>query len=96
MTRAQHFLQKCLHVRRRPVCASAQADQSLRCPPETALNPWLPTECLVNNEADLSLRCAHMYCCRKRCGPAHITIKCQELKETKPIKRITFKGMGYT
>ena len=25
--------------------ATAQSDHSLRCPPEDALDPWLPTEC---------------------------------------------------
>ena len=30
----------------RSACVSTQADQSLHCLPEDALDPWLPTECL--------------------------------------------------
>ena len=41
------FLQVCVCSQRSlgSVCASAQADQSLRCPPEDAWGPWLHIEC---------------------------------------------------
>ena len=46
-TGTQHFLKNCMCAQRRlrSACASAQADQSLRYPPEDALDPWLPTDC---------------------------------------------------
>ena len=44
---AQHFLQNCMYAQRRllSACATAQADKSLRCPPEDPLDPLLPTDC---------------------------------------------------
>ena len=43
---AQHFLRDCVcaQQRLRSACASAQADQRLRCQPEYALGDWLLTE----------------------------------------------------
>ena len=37
----------CAQRRLRSACASAQSDQSLRCPQEESLGPWLPNECPV-------------------------------------------------
>ena len=57
--RAQHFLRDymCAQRRFRSACTSAQADQSLRCPFEEALNPWLPLECPARTLIKLC-RCA--------------------------------------
>ena len=45
------MLQDCMCAQRRlrSACTSAQADQSLRCPPEDTLDPWVPRtpECPV-------------------------------------------------
>ena len=48
--------------------ASAQSDQSLRCPHEEILDPWLPIKCkrrlwsdLADAQANLSLRWAHSH-----------------------------------
>ena len=35
---------QCVQRRLRSICVSAQSDQSLRCPPEDALDPWVPTK----------------------------------------------------
>ena len=66
---AQHCLQdrKCAQRRLNSACASAQADQSLRCPPESALDPWLPTACPAKTMARLLRRCARsiwVFACR--------------------------------
>ena len=46
---AKHFLQDyiCAQQRLRSFCISVQADQSLCCSFEDALNPWLPTKVLA-------------------------------------------------
>ena len=56
----------CAQRRLRSAWASAQSDQSLRCPHEESLDPWLPFERtaktlvrLADAQADLSLRWAH-------------------------------------
>ena len=36
--------------RQSSACASAQSYQSVRCPPEDALVPWLPTLCLDSGQ----------------------------------------------
>ena len=61
----------------------AHADQSLRFPPEDALNPWLPTECPSKTDQAaqmhrliLSLRWAHMQSGGKSYVPAQMVIKC--------------------
>ena len=63
----------CAQRRLRSAWASAQSDQSLRCPHEESLGPKLPIERTAKNivrpviwayaQADLSLRWAHMLCC---------------------------------
>ena len=81
---SQHLLQDCVCAQRwlRSACAAAQSDQSLRCPPEDALGPWLPQSVLrrllsdcAEAQADLSIRFAHMQFCRKCCVPAHFTFR---------------------
>ena len=72
---AQHFLLYCMCAQLRlwSACASAQANQSLRCALEDALDPWLPTLCSAKNLIRLrgskswSLRWMHMLSCRKCC-----------------------------
>ena len=56
-----------MHTRRRLelTIAFERSDQSLRCPPEDALVPWLSTECLA--KSDLSFRWEPMQYCRKYC-----------------------------
>ena len=57
----------CAQRRLRSACTSAQSDQSLRCPHEEELGPWLPTQrqwrlwsdCAAA-QAELSLIWAHM------------------------------------
>ena len=60
----------CAQRRLRSAWASAQSEQSLRCPHEEALGPYLPTESTtktlirrVNAQADLSLCWAHRSFC---------------------------------
>ena len=69
----------CAQLRLRSAWASAQFDQSLRCPHEETLDPQLPIEHKVKTlirradaQADLSLRWAHMSFCWFYRAAAHI------------------------
>ena len=62
MTKPTKWL--CTQRRLRSAWAFGQSDQSLRCPHEESLDPWLPIECTairVNAQADLSLRWVHTH-----------------------------------
>ena len=68
-TEAQYFLQYSMYAQRRlrSACASEQSDQSLRCPPQGALDPWLRSLCHAKSLIRLhgcagwsELRCVHM------------------------------------
>ena len=62
------------HVR--PARTKTHADQSLDCPPEDIMDPWLPTECPAKTLITarmrrlICLRCAHMQLCKKHCALA--------------------------
>ena len=62
----------CAQRRLRSACASAQSDQSIRCPHEDALDSWLSTKCPAHAQANLSLRWVHVQYCRKVCVLAQL------------------------
>ena len=73
LSRGTAFLQICMSARGRLRSACyPHSLSSLRCPPEDALKPWLPTK-------DGSL----IYASRTRCGPAHMIYTHAEWLESK-------------
>ena len=76
-----HFLQDCMCAQRRfrSACASAQSDQSIRCPSKDALDHYYPRSFMrrlwsvcADAQAGLSLGLTHMQSCKKRCAMAQL------------------------